>query len=1087
MEKSNRLFETKFKRSTSKIMLIIGVALLFSFAVFVNAQEEEFVFIGSEVVDNKVSVSNKNLDMTFDYLIDHAKGGWYVFDGQIKANTDFNNWDLIVTSNTDMNIQLGSWGTVKREVPKTVCTDNSFTYPNDTVDLNKTCNVFIENIDESGWDYSNSNVDRQVDGLYRYVFQGINLADGDSMNLSLRVERTSVPSNSLTEFDVLLVPAERTKEEAESLQIGGGVDPIVDSSINEIARWELSSNGQDSEGDTHLSGGPTFTSDTIGTTAVNVANFDGSSQYFTNTSINEYLKLPNGGSMAVWWKKNADQEFQLGGIRHYTNGYHFGYAKDSVASYLAIQINGNAGALWGDGPTPTGQWRFETFILNDTGALEYWTNTEINKSDGTDTTLPSTSNSNFDLGHLTSGAGPDHFYFSGRMYCARIFNATLTESQINLLYNNGEPICDSLVDLESVADITSVNVSVFNGTHNNASTALESENVFSIVNFSDVGLDQEGNSTFKWHINDTADGVSTTDLVPMIYKDALLYMHLDETGNGVHYQDNSGNGHEGEPHDGTDNVSGRINGGVDFDGTADAILIDDANALDPVDEITITAWVKPEPKSSKFQVVYKRGAYEISTDGSTKWRFSITSGAVRQVLSNSLIQNKAWTHTTGVFNGTHVAIYINGELDNTAAFSGTIDESARKVAIGSHVTTGDVPDTNYFNGTIDEVGIYNRSFNASEIKQIYLRTMYDHSPQLFLLQPFFKNETWLKTSDDEAPIGYSNSLTTADNISGVWNEVKAVNLTDGYLNYSADGNFNEKEGTIEFWVKPDWNGNDNQHRAFFAAEKSDNDFFLYKRNSNDLRLRHEQISDWILSYDVSDWTKGAWHHVGLTWSNYTSNTTLHVDGVQVNNSNTPSAYKVQESFLIGAEVSGSPTNYCDCAIAEFRISGKVLTSQEIGLSFSKSKHYFQNEYLLNSSNYQEGDVLRLEYSPKDSTGTSGNITNSSSVTVHTFNTASEAESDIAIEVGINSSISSAIKYNEQQVYVRNSSNSHTLGVFDWVASFGNKRWLINYISSGESYVSAPNLSSVVYVLEIEGKITQEITDEVSRLINATKS
>ncbi|MBI2549647.1 hypothetical protein HYV83_00510 [Candidatus Woesearchaeota archaeon] len=101
--------------------------------------------------------------------------------------------------------------------------------------------------------------------------------------------------------------------------------------------------------------------------------------------------------------------------------------------------------------------------------------------------------------------------------------------------------------------------------------------------------------------------------------------------------------------------------------------------------------------------------------------------------------------------------------------------------------------------------------------------------------------------------------------------------------------------------------------------------------------------------------------------------------------------------------------------------------------------------------------------------------------------ANEAEGDTAIELGINSSLASATKYSEQQVYVRNLSNNQTLGTFDRVASFGSQRWLLNYVTSGESYVNAPNLTTAVYVLEITNKTSAQITDEVSRHINATKS
>lgn len=80
-----------------------------------------------------------------------------------------------------------------------------------------------------------------------------------------------------------------------------------------------------------------------------------------------------------------------------------------------------------------------------------------------------------------------------------------------------------------------------------------------------------------------------------------------------------------------------------------------------------------------------------------------------------------------------------------------------------------------------------------------------------------------------------------------------------------------------------------------------------------------------------------------------------------------------------------------------------------------------------------------------------------------------------------------MKYSEQLAYVRNLSNNHTLGRFDWVVSSGSQRWLINYITTGESYVSAPNLTTAVYMLEIADKTSAQITDEISRFINSTRT
>ncbi len=85
-------------------------------------------------------------------------------------------------------------------------------------------------------------------------------------------------------------------------------------------------------------------------------------------------------------------------------------------------------------------------------------------------------------------------------------------------------------------------------------------------------------------------------------------------------------------------------------------------------------------------------------------------------------------------------------------------------------------------------------------------------------------------------------------------------------------------------------------------------------------------------------------------------------------------------------------------------------------------------------------------------------------------------------------VPSAFRYKTQKVYLVNLSNVHIQGIVDYLVVQDNpaKRWLINYITVGETRLNATNMSNVVYVLELENKTTTQIQDEVSALISATK-
>ncbi|MDD5191591.1 MAG: LamG domain-containing protein [Candidatus Nanoarchaeia archaeon] len=72
-----------------------------------------------------------------------------------------------------------------------------------------------------------------------------------------------------------------------------------------------------------------------------------------------------------------------------------------------------------------------------------------------------------------------------------------------------------------------------------------------------------------------------------------------------------------------------------------------------------------------------------------------------------------WTQIAFVYNGTHLKTYKNGTLIRTDSKS--INTSVKSIAIGKNIYTN----LNFLNGSIDDLMIFNRSLNDSEIKAIY--------------------------------------------------------------------------------------------------------------------------------------------------------------------------------------------------------------------------------------------------------------------------------------------------------------------------------------------------------------------------------
>ena len=74
-----------------------------------------------------------------------------------------------------------------------------------------------------------------------------------------------------------------------------------------------------------------------------------------------------------------------------------------------------------------------------------------------------------------------------------------------------------------------------------------------------------------------------------------------------------------------------------------------------------------------------------------------------------------WVHIAGVYNGSTMSIYMDGDLRRSVAHSGNITASGDPMGIGGHATDGN----RFFPGLIDEVAVWNRALPASEIHQIY--------------------------------------------------------------------------------------------------------------------------------------------------------------------------------------------------------------------------------------------------------------------------------------------------------------------------------------------------------------------------------
>ncbi|MDO8538615.1 MAG: LamG-like jellyroll fold domain-containing protein [archaeon] len=215
-------------------------------------------------------------------------------------------------------------------------------------------------------------------------------------------------------------------------------------------------------------------------------------------------------------------------------------------------------------------------------------------------------------------------------------------------------------------------------------------------------------------------------------------------------------------------------------------------------------------------------------------------------------------------------------------------------------------------------------------------------------------------------------------VQGIIGNGVLVDSTDR-LSYSGGANIYNLEGTIEFWAKPTWNGNDNATHSFFSAKTTTESFEIKKWNSpvnNSLAsfsLRPGTVA--LVSSPITNWTANSWHHVAVSWKSGTNGSRkLYIDGTLVSTLAYADSYiTTYDPTNIRIGWSGNPiVSQANATIDELKISNIQRTSQEIFNDYAKATpalpitnlSYIKinsNQFVITSSLPIDTTSIRVDY------------------------------------------------------------------------------------------------------------------------------
>ncbi len=161
---------------------------------------------------------------------------------------------------------------------------------------------------------------------------------------------------------------------------------------------------------------------------------------------------------------------------------------------------------------------------------------------------------------------------------------------------------------------------------------------------------------------------------------------------------------------------------LQFDGLEDYASIPNAASLSPT-KITLEAWIYPTSfnyygniinKRNPEQYILRLNGYTGQVDGyiysNGGWRYCTTPSSIAVAL-NQL------NHLSFVYDGNIGRVYINGQSGCSFSYSGNIAAGTSSLKIGTNYTYATANER--FKGKIDEVRVYNRALNSSEITEHY--------------------------------------------------------------------------------------------------------------------------------------------------------------------------------------------------------------------------------------------------------------------------------------------------------------------------------------------------------------------------------
>ena len=404
---------------------------------------------------------------------------------------------------------------------------------------------------------------------------------------------------------------------------------------------------------------------------------------------------------------------------------------------------------------------------------------------------------------------------------------------------------------------------------------------------------------------------------------------------------------------------------IKFDGTDDYVNLGTTAANDVR---TVDFWFKPQNTINSLSdgqgLVYRWnsannadnfgvyiGASNLGDNGKIVFQRKIGFTVHKVVSDSNSWTAGVWYHVVGTIDSTNgMALYIDGVLQQS---SNPSTEAATVNNDRLHVGNWGTFNNRYFEGEIDEVRLWSRAIDSSEITAAKCAII-DPAVQTGLAGYWTFNEGTGNSTFDRSGIanpstGTLSSATWMVDVACITTGPQSISTvefdgTDDYVDLGSSVSNGVR--TIDFWFKPKntissltngqglvyrWNSgnggasNANSFGVYIGANNiGDNGKIVFQRNIG--FTVHKVVSD------ASNWTAGNWYHVVATIDSL-NGMALYIDGVLQQSTDPSTSPVATDNSRLHVGNWGTYNNrYFEGEIDELRLWSRTLNVNEISMS-----------------------------------------------------------------------------------------------------------------------------------------------------------